>query len=209
MLAKSLPYCNSTLPIEARAAWIVANLTLAEKIAQISPDFALGNACGDHTEGKPSIGLPQYYWLTESNTVLQSKCYYAPSSPDGPGACPTTFSGPMNMGSSFNRTSWYLKGEVLGTELRALNNLGWGFAGGNVQDRVGISGYGPNINIARDRASSSSARFAFAACALALLSRFALALAASSAACLSASLSSEKSPLAAASAAARFRKASL
>jgi beta-glucosidase-like glycosyl hydrolase len=56
----------------------------------------------------------------------------------------------MNMGASFNRTSWYLKGEVLGRELRALNNLGWGFAGGNVQDRVGISGYGPNINIARD-----------------------------------------------------------
>jgi hypothetical protein len=34
-LAKSLPYCDTTLSIEARAAWIVANLTLKEKIAQI------------------------------------------------------------------------------------------------------------------------------------------------------------------------------
>eukprot|EP01052_Picozoa_sp_SAG31_P043148 SAG31_NODE_7096_length_1789_cov_4.807692_2_plen_225_part_00 len=147
--SSSLPYCDGALPARRRAAWLVANMTRAEKVAQLCPNLTLGNGCGDHTEGKPSIGLPQYYWLTEANTALQTRCYYEPRSPDGPGRCPTTFSGPMNLGASFNRSSWYLKGEVLGRELRAFNNLGWGFAGGNVQDRVGISGYGPNINIAR------------------------------------------------------------
>ena len=34
-----------------------------------------------------------------------------------------TFVGPMNMGASFNRTSWEMKGDVIGTEMRAFNNL--------------------------------------------------------------------------------------
>ena len=42
-----------------------------------------------------------------------------------PWRCATTFIGPMGMGASFNKTSWYLKGGVLGTELRAFNNIGW------------------------------------------------------------------------------------
>ena len=53
----------------------------------------------------------------------------------------------MNMGASFNKTSWRLKGDVIGTEMRALNNLGWVRSG----DQLGLTGYGPNINLARDR----------------------------------------------------------
>ena len=62
----------------------------------------------------------------------------------------------MNMGASFNRTSWQLKGAVLGTEMRALNNLAWARPYSCDQlygcdaDMVGLSGYGPNLNIARD-----------------------------------------------------------
>ena len=50
------------------------------------------------------------------------------------------------MGASFNKTSWRLKGDVIGTEFRALNNLGWVRSG----DQLGLTGWGPNINLARE-----------------------------------------------------------
>ena len=37
-LARSFPYCDASLPYEARAAWLVTNMTLAEKIGTQSVD---------------------------------------------------------------------------------------------------------------------------------------------------------------------------
>ena len=79
----------------------------------------------------------------ETNTNVAAKCY-----PGTKYACPTTFIGPMGMGASFNRTSWYLKGGVLGSEMRAFHNLAW--HRGNPENKIGLTGFGPNINIARD-----------------------------------------------------------
>ena len=58
----------------------------------------------------------------------------------------------MGLGASFNRTSWRLKGSVLGTEMRAFNNLGWHRSVTDTPflEKIGLTGYGPNINIARD-----------------------------------------------------------
>ncbi len=106
-----------------------------------------------------------------------------------PWRCATTFIGPMGMGASFNKTSWYLKGGVIGTEMRAFNNLGWcvelhasacaplhASAAAHVlslirmkqffrflasgrhndpNDKIGLTGFGPNINIARVRAGGT------------------------------------------------------
>ena len=42
-------------------------------------------------------------------------------------------------------------GTVLGREMRAYNNLGWyRDAGGTITEKIGLTGFGPNINIARD-----------------------------------------------------------
>merc|ERR1712166_212585 len=142
----SLPYCDPSLSIDQRVDWLVANLTLVEQIATISPQIELGDGCGVHTRGKPSIGLPNYFWLTEANTAVAASCYTA--DPTDPYRCATTFVGPMNMGASFNRSSWRAKGNVLGTELRAFNNLGWNRA--REENYIGLTGFGPNINIARD-----------------------------------------------------------
>merc|ERR1712166_1110046 len=142
----SLPYCDPSLSIDQRVDWLVANLTLVEQIAMISPQIELGDGCGVHTRGKPSIGLPNYFWLTEANTAVAASCYTA--DPTDPYRCATTFVGPMNMGASFNRSSWRAKGNVLGTELRAFNNLGWNRA--REENYIGLTGFGPNINIARD-----------------------------------------------------------
>ena len=97
-----------------------------------------------HVCGKPSIGLGEYSWLVEANSDVAASCYTANKS--DPWRCPTTFVGPMNMGASFNKTSWRLKGDVIGTEFRALNNLGWVRSG----DQLGLTGWGPNINLARE-----------------------------------------------------------
>ena len=157
-LARSLPYCDPTLSHADRVDWLVRNLSLAEKIGRISPAAALGNACGDHTAGVDRLGLPQYYWLTEANTALEVRCYYAAEDPDT-GYCPTTFSGPLNMAASFNRSSWFLKGEVMGKEMRAYNNLAWGALPHTpTKSMLGVSGFGPNINVsaAAPLASSSA-----------------------------------------------------
>lgn len=140
--AKDLPYCDESLSLEDRVGDLVGRLNLTEKVSMISPQPALGDTCGDHTAGKPEIGLPDYFWLTETNTNVAALCYTAKWK------CPTTFVGPMVMGASFNRSSWNFKGRVLGTEMRAFHNIGWHRA--NTGNKIGLSGFGPNLNIARD-----------------------------------------------------------
>ena len=143
-LAKAQPYCDTKLSIDARLDSMFENLTMAETIAMVSPQPSLGSdTCGDHTGGSTPIGLGDYYWLVEANTNIAAKCF-----PGKEGACPTTFVGPLGMGASFNRTSWNLKGGVLGTEMRAFNNLAW--HRGNTENKIGLTGFGPNINLARD-----------------------------------------------------------
>eukprot|EP00051_Salpingoeca_urceolata_P002175 m.47862 g.47862 ORF g.47862 m.47862 type:complete len:851 (-) comp11951_c0_seq1:94-2646(-) len=139
--AKALKYCDTSLTHEERVQDLMSHLSLAEKIAAIAPQPKLGGTCACHTSGVERIGFPNWSWLVEANTAIAAACA-------GPDKCATTFSGPMGMGASFNKTSWYLKGSVLGTEMRAFSNAGW--HRGNPGDFVALTGYGPNINIARD-----------------------------------------------------------
>ena len=74
--------------------------------------------CACHTA--PVKGLPDYKWLTETNSCVDSPCH----GPTANGKCATTFVGPNNMAASFNRTNWRLKGDVVSTDLRAFNNGG-------------------------------------------------------------------------------------
>eukprot|EP01126_Amoeba_proteus_P002860 TRINITY_DN10928_c0_g1_i7.p1 TRINITY_DN10928_c0_g1~~TRINITY_DN10928_c0_g1_i7.p1 ORF type:complete len:672 (+),score=96.86 TRINITY_DN10928_c0_g1_i7:1352-3367(+) len=141
-VAKALPYCDLTLSYEERLKDLMGRLSLDEKIAMISPQPDLGNTCGDHTAGKSEIGLPTYFWLVETNTNVASSCL-------GPDKCATTFTGPLGMASSFNRTSWRMKGLVIGTEMRAFSNAGWSRSTGPL-DFIALTAYGPNINICRD-----------------------------------------------------------
>ena len=133
-----LPWCNRSKPHEERLELLVGELTLAEKIALCSPQrraSGLGNPCNTHTLGVPRLGLTDYMWLEESNTGVSSSCL-------GPGHCATTFAGPLGLGASFNRTSWRLKGTVIGNEMRAMNNIGWyRDAGGTVTEKIGLTGY--------------------------------------------------------------------
>ena len=140
----SLPFCNTSLSIDERVDDFIGRLSLEEKVALIGPDPSLGSTCNDHTAGVARLGVPQWMWLVETNTGDNSACY-------AQDRCASTFPGPMAMGASFNRSSWRLKGSVLGSEIRAFNNLGWHRdTRGEVRDLIGLTGFGPNINIARD-----------------------------------------------------------
>ena len=117
-------------------------MDLKEKIAATSPQENLGNTCNDFTSGKADIDLPEYMWLVETNSNVAAICLSEDK-------CTTTFTGPLGLAASFNRTVWRQKGDVIGTELRAFNNLGVP-RGTGPTDYIGLTGYGPNINIARD-----------------------------------------------------------
>lgn len=129
--AASLPYCDESLSDSARAADLVGRLNLSEKISLLSPTH--NPFCAIHTPPVPRVGLPPYKWLTETNSAVDAPCVS--------GVCPTTFIGPQGIGASFNRTSWRAKGAVVGTELRALQNM---------VGNLGLTGFGPNINLVKD-----------------------------------------------------------
>jgi hypothetical protein len=125
-------YCNPSLTAEQRVDALIGELSTQEKIDLLAPSKT--PFCNVHTVGVPRIGFPQYTWLTEVNSNVQAGCRHQRG---GPERCPTTFIGPLGMAASFNRTSWYMKGDVISTEMRA-------FAPGS------LSGFGPNINILKD-----------------------------------------------------------
>jgi hypothetical protein len=147
--SKAEKYCDKTLSDSERVDDIVAKLNLTEKIAFGSPTKSPFCAC--HTA--PTAGLPDYKWLTETNSCVDSPCH-----PNAKGKCATIFVGPNNMAASFNRSSWRAKGDVVSTDLRAFNNIGdamlgakknHGLGAGIGTDEyglLGLSGYGPNIN---------------------------------------------------------------
>ena len=101
-----------------------------------------GSGAAGRRGAAPALGLPGWSWLMETNSAINSACL-------GPDRCAVTFTGPPGMAASFNRTSWFLKGSVLGTEERALAN-----AHGRrllpPSSLAALTGFGPNINIARD-----------------------------------------------------------
>eukprot|EP01062_Namystynia_karyoxenos_P064169 TRINITY_DN5706_c0_g1_i1.p1 TRINITY_DN5706_c0_g1~~TRINITY_DN5706_c0_g1_i1.p1 ORF type:complete len:758 (+),score=216.76 TRINITY_DN5706_c0_g1_i1:105-2378(+) len=145
-LSKALRFCNSSLSPEDRVDDLVSRLTLHEKVMMICPQPDLGKTCYDHTAGVARLGVPQWMWLVETNTGVKSACI-------GKHRCATTFSGPMGIGAAFNRTLWRAKGAVLGTELRAFSNAHWhrsGSAPHPALELMPVTGFGPNINIARD-----------------------------------------------------------
>lgn len=139
--SKGLRYCDTSLSIDERLDDLLSHLSLPDKIAQLTPQG--DRQCDTFTKGKAEIGLSEWHWLIETNTNVASGC-------PAEGRCATTFVGPAGMGASFNRTSWRLKGSVFGTEMRALRNSGGSRYRPDANQLIGLTGFGPNINIARD-----------------------------------------------------------
>lgn len=85
----------------------------------------------DH--GVPRLGIPPYMHLVETNTAVASACL-------ADGKCSTNYPGPTGLGATFNRSLWRMKGEAMGDEIRAFNNLGWHRATGDAPYRLLLVG---------------------------------------------------------------------
>ena len=119
-----LPWCDPTLGVEARVADMVARMSISEKIAQL----------GTSAPPIPSLGLNAYNWWSEATHGEASGGHGARDTPT------TNFPFPITTAMSFNRSLWRATGGAIGTETRAVMNLGRGYS----------TFWAPVINLARE-----------------------------------------------------------
>jgi beta-D-xylosidase 4 len=81
--------------------------------------------------------------LVEANTAVNSACY-------AENVCATNFPSPAGLAASFNASLWRTKGAVISDEMRALSNSNWVRFSPGSGAFIGLTGFGPNINLARD-----------------------------------------------------------
>lgn len=138
---RALPFCDASLAGAARVADLLGRLSLQEKIG-LTGSGPFSDTCDLTDAGVPRLDVPPMMWLVETNSMIASQCYGA--------SCATAFPSALNLAASFNRSVWAAKGAVMGTEMRALNNLGWHRADTQAGTRIGLNGFGPDINQPRD-----------------------------------------------------------
>lgn len=151
----SLPFCNRSLPVEARVADLLPRLNITNKIDQTKMV----------ADAIPSLGMKQYNFGGEALHGVWSSCVVdnvttATHVSTGKIVCATQFPAPVHMGCSFNRNLWRAMADATSTEARALyrnNMLRHGADGGfgapcarSLEGCLGLSYYTPNVNIARD-----------------------------------------------------------
>ena len=133
---KTLPFCDISLSLPARAADVVERLSVDEKQLLIV----------DGAQGVASLHLPGYRWWSEAlHGVGAYKC---PKN----GSCPTSFPAPSAMGAAYNDTLYHMFGEVIGREARALRHEPGRRHRRRLQGNIGsgITEWAPTINMQRD-----------------------------------------------------------
>lgn len=135
-----LPFCNSSLALEDRAHDLVSRLTLDEKVCL---SISTANC------GVPRLGLPAYNWGVEDLHGAGTQCLTDPAT--NATHCPTIFPVLANLAAGFNETAWEGVGTIIGSEMRVVNNFGGTRYREPANNQpVGVNGWGPNLNIARD-----------------------------------------------------------
>ena len=117
-LAK-LPFCNASLPTDARVADLVGRLTTVEKISLMGQRAKDGKSAG-----VDRLGVAPLPWGEALHGVV-SHCYIDALDSNAT-YCPTSFPHALALAASFNRTLWHAVGDRISTEgktLFALNPL--------------------------------------------------------------------------------------
>ena len=110
----SMPWCNASLPLDARSADAVERMTLQEKFAALGTGRSADASAGPSSWAVASLGLREYNWWNEASHGVASH-----------GNTPTTnFVLPLTAAQAFNRTLWHATGRQIGREARAAMNLG-------------------------------------------------------------------------------------
>jgi len=125
-------FCNRSLSHDARAADLVAQLTLEEK------QSILDNGA----QAVPRLGIPFYQWWSEGLHGPLQPCVTA----EGLTKCPTSFPAASAMAAALNDTLYLAAGSVVGVEGRSISNLR--NHTNNIGD--GLTYWAPNANMERD-----------------------------------------------------------
>ena len=134
----SYAFCDTSLPTSARVADAVSRMTLKEKIDTMTGAFGSPFVgCDGGGGGVPSLGVDGMPNHSECLHGVASGC----TAWNGTQLCPTLFPNGQLLGAAFNRTMWRRVGAVIGTEVRAQQNM----AGGP----SGFSCWSPDMNLAR------------------------------------------------------------
>ena len=122
----SYPFCNSTLPLDARVRDLVRRIKDEDK-----PKLLTARA--EH--GLPYLGVPGFYWGT--NCVNKGPGYGCVGK-----RCPTSFPSGPSLSATFNREIQRRVGAAIARETRAMWNVHGGMRG--------ISCWGPVLELTRD-----------------------------------------------------------
>ena len=112
------PWCTATLAPELRVTDMLKRMSVEEKLQYLMI----------RSPAAPSLGLPPYNWWEEATHGVGTRHEN------------TNVAFPITTGMSFNRTLWKATGALIGTEARALMNIGG----------AGSDFWAPVVNLARD-----------------------------------------------------------
>ncbi|XP_074291418.1 putative beta-D-xylosidase 7 [Silene latifolia] len=139
---KSYPFCNPQLPINQRIEDLVTRLSIDEKVAQLT----------NSAPPIPRLGIPAYEWWSESlhGVSRHGRGYRFNATFDANGTfhygsvavtAATMFPQIILTAASFDRRLWHRIARAIGSEARAMYNVGQG---------KGLTFWAPNLNIFRD-----------------------------------------------------------
>jgi beta-glucosidase-like glycosyl hydrolase len=137
-----MPFCDTTLSAEARAADLVSRMTLFEKGSNLGGAGGWGGSAG-----VPRLGVPPAAALQSSEALhglVQASCGATRFWPEFGGnntGCPASFPHALALGATFNRTLWGLIGDRISTEARAAFNTG---------HLIALWLWAPDINLFKD-----------------------------------------------------------
>lgn len=125
---KKFSFCDKSLSHSARAKDLVSRLSLSEKVQQLV----------NSARGIPRLGVPAYEWWSEALHGVSNTGPGVHFNETVPGA--TSFPAVLLSAASFNASLWYMMGQVVSTEARAMYNVGL----------AGLTYWSPNVNVYRD-----------------------------------------------------------
>ncbi len=127
--SKNYAYWNTKLTAEARAADLLAHMTLDEKISQL---------CSHGTPAIPRLGVAEYWWPGEAlHGIANIALWYGK---DVKEPVSTVYPVTLAQGSTWNRQLIQDMATVISDEARAYYN----------ESKKGLSHWAPTINLARD-----------------------------------------------------------
>jgi beta-glucosidase-like glycosyl hydrolase len=129
---RSLPFCNTTLPLDSRVANYVERIPTESMIRMMN----------HVAHGFEPLHIPPYQWWSEGLHGAMAPCVTY----NDRCACPTSFPCPSALGNAFNTTLYHAIGKAIGLEGRAISNLRPHDLG--IGD--GLTYWSPTLNMQRD-----------------------------------------------------------